>query len=288
MKTKSLLFIAMALILILNACAPSTLAPVSNAANYQAVAVDHVEVEVGVGSPIPVEIVASGTWPDRCAQITEVRSEKQGFQIDVTILASTVSSCPPDLLGAPFRYALPLNIVEMPAGKYTITVNDVSTIFDWRVEPEESTGSISGWVWHDRCETGFDGEPALTSTPPGCIEQASPLGAYHANGALETDELPIEGIVVKLRQGDCSATSLTEIEAEMATLASDLSYSFTDLTAGTYCVSIDPQAEPNFSLLRPGLWTYPFVTEGIIDETVTLRPGENKFDVNFGWDHQFK
>ena len=157
------------------------------------------------------------------------------------------------------------------------------------LEPaEESIGSISGWVWHDQCETGLDGQPAPTSTPPGCIEQVSPLGAYHANGVLDADELPIEGIVVRLRQGDCAATSLTEIKAEMTTLASDLSYSFTGLKAGTYCVSIDPQADPNFSLLRPGLWTYPFVTEGIAGTTVTLHRGENKFDVNFGWDYQFK
>ena len=40
--------------------------------------------------------------------------------------------------------------------------------------------------------------------------------------------------------------------------------------------------------LRPGLWTYPFVAEGIVRATVTLHPGENKFVLNFGWDHQFK
>jgi hypothetical protein len=90
--------------------------------------------------------------------------------------------------------------------------------------------------------------------------------------------------VVKLGEGACPSTGL----AEMATLATDLSYSFTGLRVGAYCVSIDPQQEPNFTLLRPGLWTYPDVTEGLIGTTVTLQPGENKFDVNFGWDHQFK
>jgi hypothetical protein len=40
--------------------------------------------------------------------------------------------------------------------------------------------------------------------------------------------------------------------------------------------------------LRPGLWTYPFVAEGIVRATVTLHPGENKFVLNFGWDHQFE
>lgn len=92
--------------------------------------VEHVGVQVGAGSPIPVEIVASGTWPDLCAQIAEVQSRIDGYQIDFTVLASTVESCPPDHLGLPFRFALPLNIVEMPDGEYTITVNGTSTKFE--------------------------------------------------------------------------------------------------------------------------------------------------------------
>ncbi len=156
------------------------------------------------------------------------------------------------------------------------------------IESEAATGSINGWVWHDQCISGLDGQPAPTSTPPGCIEENSALGAYHADGVLDANELPIEGIVVKLREGNCSSTDLTKIMAQTMTLASDISYSFTGLKAGTYCVSIDPQEEPNFTLLRPGLWTYPSVTEGTISINVTLNSGENKFDVNFGWDHQFK
>ncbi len=96
--------------------------------------VENVEVQVGVGSPIPVEIVASGTWPDLCAQIAEVQSKVDGFQIDVTVLASTVEACPPDHLGLPFRFAIPLNIVEMPEGTYTVTVNGTSTTFDIPVQ----------------------------------------------------------------------------------------------------------------------------------------------------------
>jgi hypothetical protein len=98
--------------------------------------------------------------------------------------------------------------------------------------------------------------------PPGCIEESSPSGAYHADGVLDANELPIEGAVVKLRQRACSVTDLTKIIAQTMTLASDISYSFTGLKAGTYCLSIDPQEEPNFSLLRPGLWTYPVCDRG--------------------------
>jgi hypothetical protein len=142
MNTKILTFLTLTVVLLLNACSPLTIvrssgeqpAPVeetvSQAAGYQPVTVDHVGVQIGVGSPIPVEIVASGTWPDLCSQIAEVQSQINGFEIDVVILASTTESCPPDHLGLPFRFALPLNIVEMPEGTYTITVNGVSNSLD--------------------------------------------------------------------------------------------------------------------------------------------------------------
>ena len=144
MKTRWIASCMLLFILILNACSPFTIASSSGQqptpavetippAGYQAITVD--KVEVGVGSPIPVEVVASGTWPDLCAQIAEVQSEVDGFEIDVTVLASTTSPCPPDHLGLPFRYAFPLNVVEMEPGTYTITINGASTTLDLPVNP---------------------------------------------------------------------------------------------------------------------------------------------------------
>lgn len=146
MKTSLISILISALVLILNACSPFTITGSSGEqptpivemmppAGYQSVTVSQVDVEVGVGSPIPVEIVASGTWPDLCSQIAEVQSEVNGFEIDVTILASTTSPCSPDRLGLPFRYAFPLNIVEMEPGTYTITINGASTTLDLPVNP---------------------------------------------------------------------------------------------------------------------------------------------------------
>lgn len=90
---------------------------------YSLIPVEAVEIRVGQGSPIPVDIVVSGNWPDLCAQIAEVQNSVRDFQIDITILASTSSPCPPDRLGLPFLFELPLNTVEMPEGVYKISVN---------------------------------------------------------------------------------------------------------------------------------------------------------------------
>ena len=116
------------------------------------------------------------------------------------------------------------------------------------------------------------------------MKEDSPLGLYHADGVLATDEPLIEGVVVTLGEGACPSTGL----AESSTIITDLSYSFSSLKAGTYCVSIDPQREPNFSILRPGVWTYPLVSQGVISTTVTVAAGEYKGMVNFGWDYQFR
>lgn len=139
--------------------------------------------------------------------------------------------------------------------------------------------SINGWVWHDECAVGGEGgSPANLNA--GCIEDA---GRVHADGLKAGNELPIGGVKVLLGMGAYPSIGL----AETTTLATDLPYSFTGLSAGTYCVSIDPTQEQNVPLLLPGNWTYPTLTYGVVGATVVLKAGENKFDVNFGWDYQF-
>jgi len=160
---------------------------------------------------------------------------------------------------------------------------DSDTDADQTQEDPGSAG-ISGWVWHDLCDSGKDGEPVKIKTPEGCMEDVSALGNYHADGLMSINEPLIEGVVVMLGEGKCPSTGMSE----QSTIITDLSYYFTGLKAGTYCVSIDPQREPNLSILRPGEWTYPAVEQGVIGTTVTLYSGEYRGMVNFGWDYQFQ
>ncbi len=98
----------------------------------RAIPVETVGIQIGVGSPIPVEVVVSGTWPDLCAQLAQINQQVDGSHIEVELLASPLdSSCPPDYLGLPFGLAIPLNMVEMPEGAYTVSVNGITTTFDW-------------------------------------------------------------------------------------------------------------------------------------------------------------
>lgn len=95
--------------------------------NLRPIPVDGVQIEVGVGSPIPVDIFVSGSWPDLCAQIAQINQRMNGNQIEVELLATAADpNCPPDVLGLPFRIALPINTVEMAEGSYPVVVNGVT------------------------------------------------------------------------------------------------------------------------------------------------------------------
>lgn len=136
MKVKTFLVISTILLLslILGACS-SAVASTGETENtgLREIQVEHVQMEVGVGSPIPVNVLVSGTWPDLCSQLTETRQSITDDSIDITLLSGpTDPDCPPDHVGLPFSIAIPLNMVELPVGAYTVTVNGTSTDFDWQ------------------------------------------------------------------------------------------------------------------------------------------------------------
>jgi hypothetical protein len=139
MLTKSFARILMIVIglfvlsLVLSACSALTIASAGQQnADARPVQVDSVSVEVGVGSPIPVEVIVSGSWPDLCAQLSQITQVIDGSNIEITLLATPADpDCPPDYLGLPFRIAIPLNIAEMSLDTYRITINGVQATFDW-------------------------------------------------------------------------------------------------------------------------------------------------------------
>jgi hypothetical protein len=108
-------------------------------------------VEIGVGSLIPLEVIVSSEWPSTCAQLAETNIrylDKQ--QIQVELLAnSDASSCGATGEGLPFNIRIPLNPVELPAGKYSVTVNGVTTDFDWANSPSNLTGHYPDGVGPD-------------------------------------------------------------------------------------------------------------------------------------------
>jgi hypothetical protein len=151
MKIKYLIFFTLILILVLNACAPIIPGAAGEqppaeietqpAAGYQPVQVDQVQAEIGVGSPIPVQVNVTGNLPDSCAQIELVQQKQEGshFEIAMSTIPSNAEGCTLARDTLPFRMMIPLNITNLPAGSYTVEVNGVGA--DFQLETGNTTSS---------------------------------------------------------------------------------------------------------------------------------------------------
>lgn len=147
--------------------------------------------------------------------------------------------------------------------------------------PTPALGSIQGLVWHDLCAPPMHTTPSATPLPPpdGCVRLSG--GALEGNGVYESGEPGIAGVQVRLGLGSCPSAGLAA-----TTTGSSGGYSFSNLSAGAYCVSADALEAVNTTVLIPGGWTYP-ARGPVVQTTVTVDPGSTTTGVNFGWDYQF-
>ena len=157
MKIKTLSFLVLSLFLLLSACSPLTTivsssgeqpVPVESndsvSADYQPITVDQVEVEVGVGSPIPVRVIVYGNLPDPCSQVehTEIKQDGSNFIIKLSatpdVGGPAVDGCIKDPF--PFKMGIPLNVVDLPAGSYSVMVNGSRA--DFKLDTANLTSSL--------------------------------------------------------------------------------------------------------------------------------------------------
>jgi hypothetical protein len=244
--------------------------------------VGRIDILILESFPVQVHVVARGSFPNGvCIEIGRVSQERDGntFQVTITAIRTPGVICTDEVV--PFEEVTALDVYGLPAGVYTVDVNGVTGTFELavdnvpQVEPtvEPALGSIGGKVWHDLCKVPYE---TVDVPPEGCVKL--PDGGLVANGLLEAGEPGIEGVVVMLGSSACPSTGLATAIAD-----ADGLYTFSGLGAGTYCVSSDPLDATNETILIPGGWTNP--AGGSV--TVTLGAGEERLDVNFGWDYQF-
>jgi hypothetical protein len=138
-KHSTLKFLTLALLgLLLAACSIARaegVAPtpdISSGPALQPAVVDYVGVEIGVGSPIPVQVIIDTSFPDPCAQLVSVQQSWTGAEFQISVATSAAdAACQSPMGPLPFRFAIPLNAAGLAPGTYTVTVNGFSTTFDY-------------------------------------------------------------------------------------------------------------------------------------------------------------
>lgn len=259
----------------------------------QEASVDSIEILILESFPVQVNVRARGDLPDGCTSIDNATTTQQGttFNINITTIRQTGELCTEALV--PFEETISLDVLGLSAGTYTVNVNGINGSFTLQVDnvaqAEEPTptstpadtnmGIINGKVWHDLCAVaGGEGDDASAIPSEGCI--AAPDGGFQANSLLDEGEPGISGVLVSLGEGECPAPS----SVATTTTDEDGDYVFTDLAAGSYCISVDALDIEN-ELLLPGAWTFP--DADVSSTPITLSDGDLVTGINFGWDYQF-
>jgi hypothetical protein len=98
---------------------------------WQVVQVDQVDVEFGQGSPFPVHAAVALSLPGQGSQISQITQRLEGPEFIITVLAVSPGSDGAMIDTLPYRMWLPLNMAGLPADTYTVTVNGVSTSFQF-------------------------------------------------------------------------------------------------------------------------------------------------------------
>ena len=144
--------------------------------------------------------------------------------------------------------------------------------------PEPNSSVIGGVVWQDACFVDSDGNPS-----PGCAE-IEDTGFYRSDGSLNFNEGRLADITVTLTDGACPADATIDPATVLETAVTDAQglYRFTGLPSGTYCVQIDAFSIANVDLMIPGDFTWPFY--GVGRQGVVLGDGEERLEVDFGWE----
>jgi hypothetical protein len=139
-----------------------------------------------------------------------------------------------------------------------------------------NTASIRGVVWHDLCAN-----LSVEDVPPqGCVDDDG-MNVYIANGYFEANEVGISDVWVELGAGPCPSDSTTSVKTD-----EQGQFIFENLLPGEYCTFPRFEGSHLPASVEPGIWTFPKSTNGSIRgmATLTLRPGEHREKVNFGWD----
>jgi hypothetical protein len=159
---------------------------------------------------------------------------------------------------------------------------DVLEVLSPPVASTPSLGSISGVMWHEKCEFtgGQAGEPLVLGQ--GCVQWGAEQYQFGPNQVFDPFEEGWEGVTLHLGSGPCPSTGIGTTVTNVAG-----EYLFSGLNAGTYCISYNALTDGNDSILIPGEPTYPERGEDGFYQSVTLSEGENLSDVNFGYAWQF-
>lgn len=95
--------------------------------------IDQIDIQILDSFPIQVQVLVKGKLSNPCQTIDQIQVVRQDNTFNITITTVTNSPPPdmdcPDML-VPFEEVIPLDVIGLKAGIYTVNVNNISDTFE--------------------------------------------------------------------------------------------------------------------------------------------------------------
>ena len=95
---------------------------------------DRIEIAILESFPVQVHVRAFGYLPDSCTTISDVSQSREGDTFKVVIMTSRPADAVCAQVLVEFQEVIPLQVVGLPAGTYTVDVNGVTDTFTLAVD----------------------------------------------------------------------------------------------------------------------------------------------------------
>ncbi len=169
--------------------------------------VESVEILVLESFPVQIRALVKGSLPDSCTTIDQIVQTREGnaFRVSITTVRATGKACAQSLV--PFEEIIPLQVVGLQAGDYTVTVNDVSTTFQLSADNVAQTQPEPGRVIVD--------EAAVSSVEVGPVPGDALLLTIVVRGNLPDGCTKIARVTHAVEGHELRITVTTERPADL-------------------------------------------------------------------------
>lgn len=97
---------------------------------YGTATIEKIELQIMESFPVQVSVRAEGYLPDGCTEIDEVKTKKSENTFEVTITTRRPKDAVCTQAIEPFTQTIPLEVLGLKAGTYSVSVNGVSDSFE--------------------------------------------------------------------------------------------------------------------------------------------------------------
>lgn len=84
--------------------------------------------------PVQVHAIAQGNLPDGCTEIDQTLQQRTGNVFEVVLTTKRPADAMCTMAIEPFEETIPLDVLGLPAGDYTVTVNGIGDTFTLAVD----------------------------------------------------------------------------------------------------------------------------------------------------------